>query len=168
MTVSKYTPSVTLSATDRAYNGNALYASATVSVPSGGKSMAGTIYYGTSSGSTSYSIAYSGSAVSLSSVSVTNVGSTTVYAYFVPNNTCSDVYNNSGNVSKTMTISKADQAAPNAVGATATYGNTATATASGGGGHDSIEWSNGSTRTAVGYQDTQARWNGNSNYNPSP
>jgi hypothetical protein len=105
ITVNKYTPTITLSATDRACNGNALYASATVNIPSGGKTARGTIYYGTSSGSTSYSVTYSGSAVNLSSVSVTNPGNVTVYAYFVPDSTCNDVYNNSGNYSKKMTIS---------------------------------------------------------------
>ena len=166
--VNKYTPIVTLSATNRKYNGNALYASATVSVPSGGKTMKGTIYYGTSSGATTYSVTYSGSAVNLSSVSITNVGSTTVYAYFAPDSTCNDVYNSSGNVNKTMTISKADQSAPTATGATVGYGNTATASASSG-GHGSIEWYNNvSTRTTVGTTTgVKARWSGNSNYNAS-
>lgn len=108
LTVSKYTPTVTLSATDRAYNGNALYATATVSKPANGATIKGTIYYGTSSGATTYSIGYAGSAVNLSSVSVTNVGSATVYAYFVPDSSCNGVYNNSGNASKTFTVSKAN------------------------------------------------------------
>jgi hypothetical protein len=98
-----------LSATNRIYNGSALYASATVSSPSGGATPKGTIYYGTSSGATTYSVTYSGSAVNLSSVSVTNYNngsgnSVTVYAYFVPDSSCNGVYNNSGNASKTMTI----------------------------------------------------------------
>lgn len=163
ISVGKYTPTVTLSATNRVYNGNALYASATVSVPSGGQAMKGTIYYGTSSGSTSYSVAYSGSAVSLSSVSVTNYNngsgnSATVYAYFVPDSTCNSYYNNSGNASKTMTITgKADQSAPTATGAEVTYPSTATATATNGGGVGSIEWSNGSSRSSTGSQTTKAR-----------
>ena len=67
----------------------------------------------------------------------------------------------------TCTVSKASQGAPTAYGATVTYGSTATATTSGGGGVGSIEWSNGSSRSATGSQDTQARWSGNSNYNAS-
>ena len=66
-----------------------------------------------------------------------------------------------------VTIAKANQSAPTATGASVVYGNTATATASGGGGQGSLEWSNGSTRTAVGSQTTKARWSGNGNYNAS-
>ena len=174
LSVSKYTPSVILSATNRIYNGSALYATAMVSYPSGGKTPNGTIYYGTSSGATTYSISYSGSSVSLSSVSVTdyNCGSgnsITVYAYFVPDSTCSGVYNNSGNASKTMTITgKANQSAPTATGATTTYPTAATASATGGGGHGSIVWTNGNTRTTGGSQNTQAYWSGDCNYNASP
>ena len=43
----------------------------------------------------------------------------------------------------------------------------ANATASGGGGQGSLEWSNGSSRTELGSHSTQARWGGNSNYNAS-
>ena len=173
LSVAKYTPTVTLSATDRIYNGNALYASATVSVPSGGKTMKGTIYYGTSSGSTSYSVAYSGSAVSLSSVSVTNYNggsgnSVTVYAYFVPDSTCNDVYNSSGNASKKMTITgKANQSAPTATGATVTYPSEAKATSTGGGGVGTLTWTNGNTQSGAGSKTTKAYWSGNGNYNAS-
>lgn len=71
-----------------------------------------------------------------------------------------------GNVSSS--IGKADQEAPTAYGSTVTYGNTANASASGGGGQGSIEWSNGSSRSEVGSQSTYARWSGNNNYNASP
>ena len=126
LAVAKYTPTVTLSATNRAYNGQPLYATATVSMPSGGKTLKGTIYYGTSSGATTYSVAYSGSAVNLSSVSVTNYNaSATVYAYFVPDSTCNDVYNSSGNASKTFQITgKAASSLPTTItGDAATAGN---------------------------------------------
>ena len=56
---------------------------------------------------------------------------------------------------------------PTATGATVCYGNTATATASGGGDVGTLTWTNGSTRTAVGSQTTAAYWAGNSNYNAS-
>ena len=169
--MNKYTPTVTLSATNRAYNGSALYATASVATPSGGVAMKGTIYYGTSAGATTYSVTYNGAttySVNLGSVSVTNVGSATVYAYFVPDSSCNSYYNNSGNASKTFSVSKANQSAPTATGATVTYHNTATATASGGGGQGTLTWTNGSTRTATGSQDTYAYWAGNSNYNASP
>ena len=168
LSVAKYTPTVTLAATNRAYNGNALYATASIATPSGGKTMKGIIYYGTSSGARTYNVTYSGSgSVNLSSVSVTNVGSATVYAYFTPDTSCNDVYNNSGNASKTFSVSKANQSAPTATGATTTYPTTATASASGGGGQGSIEWSNGNTQTSVGSKTTKARWSGNGNYNAS-
>ena len=166
--VNKYTPTVTLSATNRAYNGSALYATASVTTPSGGVAMKGTIYYGTSAGATTYSVTYTGGSVNLSSVSVTNVGSATVYAYFAPDSSCNSYYNNSGNASKTFSVSKADQSAPTAAGAITTYPTTATATASGGGGQGSIQWSNGNTQTSVGSKTTKARWSGNGNYNASP
>ena len=109
LTVSKYTPVITLSATDRAYNGNALYATAIVNKPTNGVAVKGTIYYGTSSGSTAYSVVYGGSdPVGLSSVSIIDTGSETVYAYFVPDSSCSGVYSNSDGVSKTFSISRAN------------------------------------------------------------
>jgi len=168
LSVAKYTPTVTLAATNRQYNGNALYATASVGTPSGGVATKGTIYYGTSEGATTYNVTYTGGSVNLSSVSVTNVGSATVYAYFVPDSTCNDVYNNSSNVSKTFSVSKADQSAPTATGATSTYPTGATATASGGGGIGSIEWESAQSQSSVGSHTTRARWSGNSNYNASP
>lgn len=107
LTVTKSTPSVALSVTNRQYNGSPLYATAMVTQPTNGVAAKGTIYYGTSSGATTYSVAYSGTEVNLSSVSVTNVGSATVYAYFVPDSTCNSYYNNSGNASKTFQVTKA-------------------------------------------------------------
>ncbi len=70
--------------------------------------------------------------------------------------------------SVTVQMNKANQSAPTATGATVDYGSTATATASGGGGQGTLTWTNGSTRTAVGSQTTQAYWSGNGNYNASP
>jgi len=69
--------------------------------------------------------------------------------------------------SATFTINKANQSAPTATGDKVYEGSAATATASGGGGQGSLEWSNGSTRTAIGSQTTKARWSGNGNYNAS-
>jgi len=68
----------------------------------------------------------------------------------------------------TLTMNKADQAAPTAYGASVSVGNTATATVDGGGGIGSLEWSNGYTLSSCGSKTTKARWSGNSNYNPSP
>jgi len=66
-------------------------------------------------------------------------------------------------------IAKASQSAPTATGDSVIYGNTATATASGGGNQGTIEWSNGGTLTGnVGSKITKARWSGNSNYEASP
>lgn len=72
------------------------------------------------------------------------------------------------NYEGTVQIVKGSQAAPTAYGDTTTYGNTAVATASGGGGHGLLQWTNGYTRTAVGSQKTKAFWPGDSNYNASP
>ena len=93
-----------------------------------------------------------------------NVGSKTTKARWAGNTN----YNASGWSNEvTLTITKASQSAPSASGSTVTYGSTAYASASGGGGQGSLEWSNGSSRSAVGSQSTQARWTGNSNYNAS-
>ena len=172
LVVNKFTPTIATSGNNRIYNGSPLYASATVSYPGRGLTPKGTIYYGTSSGATTYSVTYSGSEVNLSSVSVTNYNngsgnSVTVYAYFVPDSSCNGVYNNSGNARKVLTITgKANQNAPTATGATTNYGTTATATATGGGGHDSLEWESAQSQDAytVGVHSTRARWNGNGNY----
>lgn len=90
-------------------------------------------------------------------------GSWTLYYYAA----ASTNYNQSSTGSITVTQVKASQNAPTATGATVTYPATATASASGGGGQGSIEWSNGSSRSAVGSQNTQARWSGNTYYNAS-
>jgi hypothetical protein len=112
----------------------------------------GTMYYKLNNGSWSTSIPVASGA-----------GSYTVYYYAA----ASTNYNQSSTGSLTATIAKANQNAPTAYGSTVWEGSTATASASGGGGQGSIEWSNGSSRTAVGSQSTQARWSGNSNYNAS-
>ena len=97
----------------------------------------------------------------------TNVGSWTIYWYM-------DASTNYNGISSASTryvsssIGKANQSAPTATGATTTYSTVATAKASGGGGVGSIEWSNGSSRSTAGSQNTQARWTGDGNYNPSP
>lgn len=99
----------------------------------------------------------------------TTVGSWTIYYYMEE----SINYTSRGNIdvpwgSVTATINKADQAAPTATGSTVAYGQTATASYSGGGGHGSIEWSNGTTQSSVGSKTTKVRWTGDSNYNASP
>ena len=99
----------------------------------------------------------------------TTVGSQTIYYYMEE----SINYTGRGNIdvpwgSVTATINKADQAAPTATGSTVSYGSTATASYSGGGGFGSIEWSNGNTQSSVGSKTTKVRWTGDSNHNPSP
>ena len=148
--------SVTVTLTDRTYNGSGqVVASAT--------SHGCTFYLGFGSSSTSAPSSW-GSANS--SISQTNAG--TYYVWYkatADKNHSADI---SATYKGTVTIGKANQSAPTATGATTTYNTTATATASGGGGVGSIEWSNGNTQTSVGSKSTQARWTGDSNYNASP
>ena len=149
LTMNKATGSVTTAPTNR----GVAYSGGNQNLVNAG-SGTGTMYYrlGTSGNfSTSIPVASA-------------VGSYTVYYYAA----ASTNYTQSATGSLTATIVKANQSAPTATGATVWAGSTATATASGGGGQGSIEWSNGSTRTAVGSQSTQARWSGNGNYNASP
>ena len=181
-TVSKYTPTITLNATDRAYNGSPLYATASVSHPTSGKTIKGTIKYGTSSGATTYSATYSGTSVGLSSVHVLNYNeSATVYAYFVPDSTCSDCYNQSGSVSKTFKINaKASSKLPTTWGGDSkTYHNTASPTASGYSGgtlyyrtsSNNSTWGSWTTtkptRTEVGTTYVQCYVKGDNNHNDS-
>ena len=136
----------------RAYNGSA----ATATFPAA-----------TGAGITKYRYSTNGSSWTESSTnpSQTNAGTLYTQAYYSANN---DNYSGAGwSSSATIAISKADQNPPTATGATVCYGNTATASASGGGQQGSIEWSNGNSRTAVGTTSTAARWSGNSNYNAS-
>ena len=188
LTVSKYTPSITLTATSRAYNGNPLYATATVVYPSGGKTPKGTIYYGTSSGATTYSVTYNGSTVNLTNVSVTNYNdSTTVYAYFVPDSSCNDVYNNSANASKSFSINaKAASTLPTTIsGDSKAYHNTARATVSkdytggtlkystdNGSTWNNVTWSSGNytanpSRTSLGETSVKFKVVGDSNHSDS-
>lgn len=62
---------------------------------------------------------------------------------------------------------KTSQSAPTAYGDTVPYNSTACASASGGGGYGSIEWSNGQCRSAIGSQNTKARWSGDERHYPS-
>ena len=181
-TVYKYTPTITLNATSRVYNGNPLYATASVSYPSDGKQIKGTIYYGTSSGSSSYSKSYSTSNTSLPSVSVTNYGeSTTVYASFVPDSSCSDCYNSSENASKSFSINaKANSSLPTTwSGDSKSYHNTASPTALGYSGgtlyyrtsSNNSSWGSWTTtkptRTEVGTTYVQCYVKGDNNHNDS-
>lgn len=95
-----------------------------------------------------------------------NAGQYYPYYRIIANNSN---YNDVGatRIASRTDIYKADQSAPTAYGASVGCGSSANATASGGGEQGSLEWSNGSSRSAVGSQDTQARWGGNSNYNAS-
>lgn len=117
---------------------------------------------GVGTGTMYYRLGASGS-FSTTMPTMTNAGSNTLYYYAA----ASTNYTQSATGSITVSVQKANQTAPTAYGATADYGSTATATASGGGGQGSLEWSNGSTRTAIGSQTTKARWAGNTNYNAS-
>ena len=137
----------------RAYNGNAATA---------------TFGSATGAGITKYRYSTNGSSwtESTTNPSQTNAGTLYTQAYYKANdaNYSGEGWSNSA----TISISKANQSAPTATGATKTYPTTATATASGGGGQGSLEWSNGNTQTSVGSKTTKARWAGNSNYNASP
>ena len=157
LTVNKATDqSVTVTLTNRTYNGSGqVVASAT--------SHGCTYYLGFGSSSTSAPSSW-GSANS--SISQTNAG--TYYVWYkgtADGNHSADI---GATYKGTVTIGKADQAAPTATGATTTYNTTATATASGGGGQGTLTWTNGNTQTSVGSKKTKAYWAGNSNYNASP
>ena len=136
----------------RTYNGSAQQ------IVSGGSAGGGSIYYATSS-----------AGASSSTTVPTKTDASTGYDVYwkaVPDS------NHNGGTSSwakiTGVINKASQSAPTATGATTTYHNTATATASGGGRQGTLTWTNGSTRTATGTTKTKAYWAGNSNYNASP
>ena len=137
----------------RAYNGNAATAT-----------------FGSATGAsiTKYRYSTNGSSWTESTTNPSQINAGTIYtqAYYKANdaNYSGEGWSNSA----TITISKANQSAPTASGATTTYNTTATATASGGGGQGSIEWSNGNTQTSVGSKTTMARWSGNNNYKASP
>ena len=76
---------------------------------------------------------------------------------------------NGATVTNTFIISKRPQPKPSTVsGQSVTYGNTAYASASGGGEWGTIEWSNGNSLSGnVGSKTTKARWSGDSNHNAS-
>ena len=95
---------------------------------------------------------------------MTNAGSNTLYYYAA----ASTNYNQSSTGSITVSVQKAPQSAPILTGATSTYPTRATATASGGGGHGSLIWSNGDSRSTCGSQTTSAYWSGDGNYYSSP
>ena len=63
---------------------------------------AGTIYYGTASGSKTYSITASTTSANLVQMSRTDVGTTEIHAYFVPNDSAN--YNESGDAITTVTV----------------------------------------------------------------
>jgi hypothetical protein len=91
---------LTLTGVEKIYDGDTYYVSATASV-------AGTIYYGTSSGAKTYSayVNTNGGTVNLTSLGRKDAGTTKVYAYLDPD---SDNYSNSTSVNKTVKINKAE------------------------------------------------------------
>jgi hypothetical protein len=118
---------------------------------------------------------------------VTVPAATTAGSYTVTGNitvSASTNYNAVSATSKTwtVTINKADQSAPTATDSTVKYHNTATGSASGGGGQGTLYYKadvNGGTsygsatttapsRSTVGTTKYIAYWGGNSNYNVSP
>lgn len=135
---------------------------------------------------TAKSLTYTGSAQALVNAGSTNWGTLkyslddSTYSTEIPSGTNATSYtvyykvdgdsniNSVAAQSVTVTIAKADQAAPGVTGATTTYPTTATATANGGGGQGSIEWESAQSQSSVGSHTTRARWTGNSNYNASP
>ena len=95
----KATAAPTLTAgTKTTYDGNPVYATA----KNGSGNPAGTIYYGTTSGATTYSITASSTATNLTSMGQTNVGSTTIYAFFRPTDTTN--YSDSSVASTTASV----------------------------------------------------------------
>ena len=106
LVVNKATPTMSLSNTDVTFH-NTASIKATASV-------AGTVYWGTTSSTSGMTNTKSVSANTATELtSRTDLGSTTVYAYFVPNDTSN--YNSLGNsgddhASKTMTVSQATDA----------------------------------------------------------
>ena len=104
VTIGKATPTMTLAGSNKTYNGSTSYITATASV-------AGKVYYGTTSATSGMSTAVSVSANTATNLtSITNAGTLTVYAYFVPTDTAN--YNSLGSssndhASKSITISKA-------------------------------------------------------------
>ena len=146
--------SVTVTLTNRTYTGNSqVVASAT--------SHGCTYYLGFGSSSTSAPTSWTNG-----SISQTNAGTYYIwYKGIVDENHSADI---GATYKGTVTIGKASQSAPTAVGKTTTYPTTATATASGGGEQGTLTWTNGNNQTSVGSKKTKAYWAGNSNYNESP
>ena len=105
-TIGKATPTMTLAGETKAYH-NTVYVKATTSV-------AGKVYWGTTSGTSGMTNELTVSASTATNVTSRNtLGSTTVYAYFVPTDTTN--YNSLGNssddhTSATMEITKATDA----------------------------------------------------------
>ena len=126
-----------------------------------GSSTDGTFYYNTAASETGKT-----TDASSSSLKATNAGSYTRYWKFVADS------NHNASVDWTSiscTIAKADQAAPTFVtGDTTYYPTVAYASATGGGGHGSLGWTNGYTLNKVGSIETAAYWTGDSNYKQSP
>jgi len=84
--------------TKSTYDGNYVYATA----KNGSGNPAGTIYYGASSVSTSYSITASNTATNLGSMGRRDVGTTTIYAFFRPTDTSH--YYDSSSVNTTASV----------------------------------------------------------------
>ena len=95
----KSTAAPVLSAGTKAtYDGNTVYATA----KNGSGNPAGTIYYGASAGATTYSMTASSSASNLTSMGRTDVGTTTIHAFFRPNDTAN--YSDSADATTTASV----------------------------------------------------------------
>ena len=98
---------VLVAGTKATYDGTAVYATA----KNGSGNPAGKIYYGTSAGATTYNITASSTAANLTSMGRTDVGTTTIHAFFRPTDT--DNYSDSADATTTATVTnKATPAVP--------------------------------------------------------
>jgi len=115
VTVQKYTPTITFTNLTKKYNGTVLTPNAIVSLPSGGKRLKGTIHYGYTGSSGDHYVSYDSNTgyIWLEDAEIRDVGSRNVWAWFEPDSTCNDVYNNSpsdsGSIaSTTISVTKGD------------------------------------------------------------
>ena len=131
--ISKATPGITVSGQTKIYDGNTYFVTANAptncATPSTLTQPAGTIYYDTSSGATTYSISVpnaGGSEVtnltgSNNNMGQKDVGAKTVYAFFQPTDTTN--YNNSTNRNGKVTIDQATPTVTITADANSTYPN---------------------------------------------
>ena len=101
------------------YTGTTYYATAA----NGSGNPGGTIYYGASSGASTYSMT-AGTAANMTSMGRKDVGTTTIYAFFQPTDTTN--YSNSGVASTTVTITNKAGGSGSVTMSGWTYGGTVT------------------------------------------